>query len=167
MSTESTKDGFRITGRVALAMFVAFFGIVFAVNGYMVYQAEKSWHGVDTPDAYVKGLDYNQLLDRAAAQKALGWRVTLSFDGARPVLRLVDRTGTPLDGLAVTGVARRPVDELADQPVHLVGVGDGVYRGDADLPAFGQWDLHLEVARRSGPPYLIEQRLWLPREKNG
>jgi nitrogen fixation protein FixH len=163
----SGGTGFRMTGRRTLALFIGFFGVIFVVNGIFVWVATDSWRGLDTPDAYLKGLAWNQTLERAEAQKALGWQVEVTLDGARPVVRLRDSAGAPLDGLAVTGIARRPVDEHADRTLELVGHGDGVYRADVTLPARGQWHLHVEVARRSGPPFLIEQRLWLPEEKNG
>jgi nitrogen fixation protein FixH len=157
----------RFTGRTVLALFVGFFGVIFLVNGAFIWFATQSWHGLDTDDAYRKGLDYNATLARAEAQKVLGWRAEVSLDGARPVVRLFDRDGRPLGGLAVTGVARRPVDEHADRALVLVGYGDGAYRADSDLPAHGQWDLRVEVARRDGPPFLIEQRLWLPPQNHG
>ena len=163
----NARPEFRFTGRTVLALFIGFFGVVFVVNGVFVWQATDTWRGLDTPDAYVKGLAWNATLERAAAQKALGWQIEVSLDGARPVVRLFDRDGRPLGGLAVTGVARRPVDEHADRALVLVGSGDGAYRADSDLPAHGQWDLRVEVARRDGPPFLIEQRLWLPPNNQG
>ena len=151
----------RFTGRTALTLLLAFFGIVFAVNGVFVYVATDSWRGVDTEDAYRKGLAYNETLARAEAQRALEWRPELYLEGAQPVLRLADRAGRPLNGLKVTGVARRPVDEAADRPLLFEWTGDGEYRADTALPAQGQWDLHVVIARHDGAPYLIEQRLWL------
>lgn len=151
----------RFTGRTALTLFLSFFGIVFAVNGVFVYVATESWRGIDTEDAYRRGLAYNETLARAEAQRALGWRTELSLEGARLVLRLADRVGEPLNGLEVTGVARRPVDAAADRPLVFEWVGDGVYRAGSELPAHGQWDARISVTRRDGPPYLIEQRLWL------
>ena len=163
----TARAPFRFTGRMTLGLIIGFFAVIFAVNGIFVWYATQSWHGLDTDDAYRKGLDYNATLERAAAQKALGWRAEVTLDGARPVLRLSDSTGQPLSGLAVTGVARRPVDEHADRALELVGAGDGVYRAASDLPARGQWELRVEVARRDGPPFLIEQRLWLAPEESG
>jgi nitrogen fixation protein FixH len=157
----SGRPPFRFTGRMALVLFAGFFGIVFAVNGVFVWLAADSWRGLDTDDAYRKGLAYNQVLARADAQRVLGWRPEITLDGGRPVLRLVDGDGVPLNGLEVSGVARRPVDERRDHTLAFVWAGDGVYRADVVLPEPGQWDARIEVARRGGPPYLIEQRLWL------
>jgi nitrogen fixation protein FixH len=156
----SARTGFRFTGRLALMLLAAFFGLVFLVNGVFVYLATDSFRGLDTADAYRKGLAYNRTLERADAQRALGWRVELGLDGAWPVLRLADATGTPLNGLSVTGTARRPVDERADRTLAFVWSGDGSYRADVALPERGQWNLRVEVARDGGPPFLIEQRLW-------
>lgn len=161
----SERTEFRFTGRMALALFAAFFGVVFVVNGIFAYLATNSWRGLETNDAYQKGLDYNDTLARADAQRALGWRVDITLDGARPVLRLVDKAERPLDGFEVTGVARRPVDERADRTLAFVGRGDGVYRSDVVLTEPGQWDVRIEVARRDGEPFLIGQRLCLESER--
>jgi len=146
---------------MALLMFLGFFACVFLVNGIFVYYATDTWRGLDTKDAYVKGLAYNETLARAEAQRALGWQVSVALDGDRPVLTLADRQGMPLDGLEVTGIARHPVDEHGDQALAFLAIGRGIYRTDGVLPQKGQWDLRVEVARPDAVPFLIEQRLWL------
>lgn len=163
----SAGTGFRFTGRSVFALFAAFFGVIIIVNGIFVWKATTTWRGLDTADAYVKGLAYNEVLERAAAQKALGWQVAVSVDGDRPVLRLADSTGAPLGGLSVTALARRPVDEHDDRALLMVHQGDGVYRADQSLAARGQWDLHIEIARRAAPAYIVEQRIWLPEQGDG
>jgi nitrogen fixation protein FixH len=163
----SAQTGFRFTGRSTLALFLGFFAIVFIVNGIFVWQATQSWRGLDTDDAYRKGLAFNEELARADAQRALDWQAEIVLDGARPVLSLRDAAGAPLDGLDIVALARHPVDEHGDRALALVAAGDGIYRADADLPAHGQWDLRVTVTRRDGPPYLIERRLWLAPPADG
>ena len=76
-----------ITGRKVLWMLLGFFGVMMAVNGIFVYLALSSFSGLETVNAYVKGLDYNATLRRGAAQKALGWQVERErvARGARPI----------------------------------------------------------------------------------
>ena len=162
-----TQTGFRFTGRHALALFVGFFAVVFIVNGIFVWAATQSWRGIDTDDAYRKGLDFNETLARADAQRALGWQAGIGLEGARPVLRLRDAAGMPLDGLAISGIARRPVDEQGDQVLDLTAAGGGVYRAGGDLPVPGQWDVRISVARPDGPPFLIRQRIRVPEAEGG
>ncbi|MFW5680782.1 MAG: FixH family protein, partial [Pseudomonadota bacterium] len=53
--------------------FVAFFGVVFLVNGVMVYFAVTTFAGVERRDAFKRAQSYNEVLAEARAQAALGW----------------------------------------------------------------------------------------------
>jgi nitrogen fixation protein FixH len=53
---------FKITGRKVLVAMVSFFAVVTAVDGIMIYQAISTFGGLETKDAYRKGLSYNQVL---------------------------------------------------------------------------------------------------------
>ncbi len=153
------------TGRTALFLLLAFFGVVFAANGVFIYLASASWTGLSTEDAYRKGIAYNQTIERAAAQQALGWQTAVSLEPAggttrRLTVSLHDRAGRPIDGRTVTAALRRPISAGGDIEADLKGIGSGRYA--ADLPAAydGAWDVRIEVARGAEVPYLIETRLW-------
>lgn len=152
------------TGRTALCLFLAFFGVVFAANAAFIYLASVSWTGLATEDAYRKGVAYNQTIDRAAAQRALGWQTAVSLapvDGGthRLGLTLRDRADAPLNGRTVTATLRRPgVDDVIETA--LQWRDSGYYASDLVLPYPGQWDVRIEVARDPDQPYLIETRLW-------
>ena len=49
--------------------FVIAFLIVFTVNGFFVYMAIRTNHGVVTENAYEKGLEYNAIVKKVQAQK--------------------------------------------------------------------------------------------------
>lgn len=160
------RAGQPLTGRHVLLMLLGFFGVIVAVNGVMIYIAASSFTGVETGNAYVKGLAYNETLRVAETQKALGWRVELnqrSLGGGRWEMAALfrDKTGRPLDGLAVTAELRRPVHEGADRTVPLVSLGEGRYGAEIALPLKGQWDARLSATAPGGEIYLMEQRLWL------
>ena len=55
-----------VTGRKALWVLLGFFGVILAVNATFVYLAVSSFSGLETDNAYVKGLNYNTTLSRAA-----------------------------------------------------------------------------------------------------
>lgn len=153
------------TGRTALFLILGFFGIVFAANGVFVYLATSSWNGLYTNDAYRKGLDYNQTIERAAAQQALGWQTSVSLDrlddnAHRLTVLLRDSAGRPIDNKEVTVALRHPVSAGEDMVVQLNWTGAGHYSADVALPQRGQWDAYVEVARDRDMPYLIETRLW-------
>jgi len=153
------------TGRTTLFALLAFFGVVFAANGVFIYFASASWNGLSTEDAYRKGISYNRTIDRAAAQKALGWKTAVALETAgantqRLTLNLRDRADRPIDARTVTATLRRPLSAGGDIETALDWVGAGQYAAQLALSYRGQWEVSIEVARGGDLPYLIEARLW-------
>lgn len=155
----------KLTGRMVLFGFLAFFGVVFAVNGVFIYFATVSWTGVSSDDAYRKGLAYNETIERAAVQQALGWRTAVSLETIDPetdrlTVLLRDQTDKPIDGQVLTATLRRPVSADEDIEVALKQSAAGAYTADLALPFRGQWGVYVDVARDDGEPYSIEARVW-------
>ena len=146
------------TGRTVLFLMLAFFGVI-------LYFATSSWNGLAIDDAYRKGLAYNETIERAAAQRSLGWRTSVSLDEIsdghyRLAVLLRDRAGQPIDGRSVAATLRHPIAEAADVETALNWAGAGRYTADVALPHIGVWDVRIEIERGSELPYLIESRLW-------
>lgn len=134
--------------------FVGAFAVVFAVNMAMVYFALSTWTGVTVERPYERGIAYNRVLDVAARQDALGWRVDHAFTsrGAGTLagtlaLEIRDRDSRPLDGLVLTAELLRPLERLA--PIELAfgerEAGRHVAALAAPLP--GQWDVRIVLTR--------------------
>jgi nitrogen fixation protein FixH len=131
--------------------FVAFFLVVVAANGVMVYLAQDTWTGVVTENHYEKGLAYNEALARARAQDALGWQVDVAFTPAEHsppgdprahvVVTMRDRDGRPLADGEVRARFVRPTHEGFDAEVALTHLGNGRYGADVSLALPGQWDM--------------------------
>lgn len=160
------RAGQPLTGRRVLFMLLGFFGVVTAVNGVFIYAAISSFSGLETENAYSKGLAYNETLRAAEAQRALGWTVELnhrSLDGDRREMTVSfrDKAGRPLEGLAVAAELRRPVRQGFDRTVTLVPLGEGRYGAELALPFAGQWHAQVQATARDGSAYVMEQRLWL------
>ena len=68
-----------MTGRAVWWYFVAFFGVVAAVNAVMATLAIRTHSGVVTEHPYEKGLAYNQVVAAEAQQEALGWKGTINY----------------------------------------------------------------------------------------
>ena len=68
-----------LTGRHVLLAMLAFFGVIFAVNGAFLYFALGSHSGVVAVEPYRKGLAYNQAIAAAEAQERRGWRMELPY----------------------------------------------------------------------------------------
>jgi nitrogen fixation protein FixH len=155
----------KVTGRHVLIGMLVFFGIVLVANGAFIFLALDSWTGLSTEDAYRKGVAYNETLDAAEAQKALGWRADLAFEaedgGGLLQVAFEDARGDPVAGLTVTAAIRRPTHEGFDREVTLEPFDAGRYAARIELPLSGQWDVSLIARARDGARYEIEERIWL------
>ncbi len=143
------KTPMMITGRMVLLGLFTFFGVVFAVNGALVYFAMDSWPGLSTENAYEQGRDYNQTLADEAAQSSLGWTsdITLSKNMDGHVMRVVftDANGTPLDGLQVRATFSRPVGAENIVNITLPETAIGEYSSPVTLPLAGRWHAFVEA----------------------
>ena len=93
-----------LKGAHVLAALLAFFGIVFAVNGVLVFEALKTHSGVVAQEPYRKGLAYNDRIAADGLQSALGWKADVGFGSAGQVaLTMLDRDDKPLSGLLIAG----------------------------------------------------------------
>src|SRR5918993_1523470 len=80
LSTATASRAPRIlTGRMVLFYFIAFFGVIFAMNFYMVRVALSSFSGVETESAYKAGLSFKNDVAAAHAQDARHWAVEASL----------------------------------------------------------------------------------------
>jgi len=72
---EDNGGGRRWTGLTVLLALLGFFGVVFAVNGVMIFAALSTLTGVDTASAYQAGRMFEHDVAMAHAQDARHWQV--------------------------------------------------------------------------------------------
>lgn len=137
------------TGKHMLLVMVAFFGVIIAVNVTLAVFANGSWTGLVVKNSYVASQKFNQAIDAARAQDAMGWQavLTASPEGLRVALSGRDKSG--ITGMNVQAKIGRPVAEAFDQIVQLSDMGAGIYTAGIDL-APGQWQAELVVSDMSG-----------------
>jgi len=150
MRTDSRKPR-EVTGLTVLLWLVAFFGVVFVVNGIMVKAATSTFGGVETSSSYKAGQMFEQEVARAEKQDAQHWQVagTLTRDKAgEAVLDITarDERGAPVTGLSAKARLAHPADERLDHVIALAGAGAGEFRGQTAAPA-GQWELIVDLYR--------------------
>lgn len=146
-------------------LFVAFFGVVVAANGIMVYVAMTTYTGLETDNHYLKGLHYNAALEGARAQAERAWKVDLAFQSQAPRKGIVsvtlrDRYGNLLTGSVVKAAFIRPTSSNHDVALELPYLGDGRYGTDVEFPFSGNWDLRLTIDHSTGD-YQNQQRVWV------
>ena len=147
MKAETGGSGFQFTGRMFLVGIVVFFGIVIAANLIMANYALGEFDGVVEEDAYRKGRDYNDVLDAAKAQAALGWQDRHSFEAGTFVFHLQDDGGAPVGDISVELEVRRPARADLDQRLTLAPGPDGGWLTRVDLPLAGLWYFRVHVSR--------------------
>jgi nitrogen fixation protein FixH len=140
-----------LTGRKVLLYLVVSFGIVFAVNGYMVKAAISTFGGVETQSSYKAGQQFEHEVAIAERQAALHWQVggKLTRDKAgEAVLNVTvrDAKGAPVTGLTALARLAHPADERLDHIVVLHRIGAGEFHGAAQAKA-GQWELMIDLDR--------------------
>jgi len=134
------------TGWHMSAILVGFFGIVIAVNFYMARVAIGTFGGTVVDNSYVASQKFNNWLEQARRQKALGWQTWLSVDSSRHAELDLAKQGEVLDGAAVSGVARHPLGRAPDVQLTFHAVAPGRFRSIQRLPA-GRWLVHVLIAQ--------------------
>jgi nitrogen fixation protein FixH len=140
------KPAFRFTGWHMFAILAAFFGVVIVVNVYMARLASGTFSGVVVTNSYEASQHYNQWLDEAAREKALGWKVSVArlADG-RVSVRIAGNGTTPVPAKGVlSGEAWHPLGRVADRAVSFIAQTDGSYRSFDPLPD-GRWKLRMRL----------------------
>ena len=151
-------DARPITGRHVLAIIVAFFFVIFAVNGAFLYVSLSSHPGVSTEDAYRKGIRYNDEIAEGDRQRALGWSAAFAHEAGRVEIRLA-RGEAPLTGVSVDLEARRPVTDSNDRKLALSEIAPGRFRAEGQPLAPGRWRLIATVRDQAGHRFRAEQEI--------
>lgn len=155
-----------LTGKHVLIIFLTFFGVIFIMNGFFVYFSQSSWTGLETRDAYRKGLKYNQQLSRSEAQNTRGWTMSLKKEdlpGGGFSLTAVPRTakGETITRLDLSVELKRPTHEGIDQKFTLKETGLGIYSGKVGKQPLGKWYLLVTARKGSEVMYRSKNELYL------
>lgn len=154
-----------LTGRMVLLYLVAFFFVVFAVNGIMVRAAIFTFGGTERTGSYQAGLNFGQEVAAAQRQDALHWQVAGQLSRDSQGLAVIDVTarddrGTALNGLTARARLAHPADSRLDQDIALSSLGGGQFRGTGGA-ARGQWELIVDLYRGEARLFRSRSRVTL------
>ncbi|MDG4647131.1 FixH family protein [Roseibacterium sp. SDUM158017] len=151
MSTErqARAKGRELTGGKVLAIFVAGFGTIFAVNIFMAWSAVATFPGMEVSSSYADSQTFD---DRRDAQEALGWDASVDIEGDMLVLTLVDGNGRPVYPAALDALLTRPTNRTEDQALTLARGANGVLTAPVTVSE-GRWRLRLTGVARDGTEY--------------
>jgi nitrogen fixation protein FixH len=154
----------RLEGRHVLWSLLAFFGVIFAVNGYFLFAALSTHSGVVAIEPYRKGLAYNDRIAAGEQQTARGWRDTLDLTRTGRLEWIVwDQGGAEVPGLQVAATIARPSTARQDRKIELSEQSSGRHGADVGQLQEGTWIVSIE-ARKPGSPdpiFRSRRRLWL------
>ena len=163
MSTTAatTRSPRPITGRTVLLYCVSFFGIIFAMNFYMVRVAISSFSGVETESAYKAGLSFKNDVAAAHAQDARHWSVDAALqrgDAAGLIITARDSQGQVLVGLIPEIRLAHPTDKRRDMPLEFVELTPGRFKRLTPMPE-GQLDLVINLKRETETVFRSKSRI--------
>ncbi|WP_164118617.1 FixH family protein [Sphingorhabdus sp. Alg239-R122] len=137
----------KFTGYHATWMFVAFFGVIAAVNFTMARFAISSFGGTVVDNSYVASQKYNDWLAKAEVQDAYGWNVGKpARQGGRLQIDLSDKNGAALTDAQIKVLADHPVGRTDPFTLTMQEGTAGTYQSREDLPA-GRWKLKIHVQK--------------------
>jgi nitrogen fixation protein FixH len=131
---------------------------VIAVNILMAYYALSTFPGLAVANDFDTSNRYDEVLDRAQRQAALGWAVDAQIVEGRPVLLLKGADGQPLADVAIAATLQRPLGPPRTAHPSFAAQTPGRYIADAVVAEPGQWDLLLSVTA-SGHTLTTTRRL--------
>ncbi|WP_371348725.1 FixH family protein [Ancylobacter sp. IITR112] len=146
MSAREPQAGRPLTGRTVLVCLIAFFGVVFTANFFLVRAAVTSFGGVETESSYKAGLAFKAEAEAAAAQAARHWQVDAHVEPGRVEVAARDASGRPLADVDLAATLRHPTDRRFDVTLDPVVIGAGKWRA-SDAVTAGQWELVIELSR--------------------
>jgi len=151
-----------LTGRHVLIIFVALFGVVFAVNGLFAYLALDGFPGLEAKEPYRKGLAFNDQIARARTLAELGWTMeaTPGPDGTL-ALRFRDRDGAPLAVSAVAAMLFHPASRSGDRTLALRPAGPGTFAAPLGSDMKGKRELRVTARGPDGRALAFRRVLWL------
>ena len=154
-----------LQGRHVLIATLAFFGVVFAVNGLLLYKALATHSGLVAQEPYRKGLAYNDRIAADERQAALRWTAEVSVSAPGDIaLTLAAADGRPVAGLSIAAMLGRPTSNRHDLRLSLVEVEPGRYVAAAAAIDAGAWLLDIEAREGTGPGapvYRMRRRVWV------
>ncbi len=156
----TTRKSREFTGRHMLAIILAFFGVVIAVNLTMATLASTSWTGLVVENTYVASQQFNEKAEEGRAQAALGWTGQLTIAWGEVRYGIIDAAGKPVSLHGVKVLFRHPAYEKADESVTLALVSGQEFAAQ-HVPRDGVWIIEIDADAGLAKPYRDVRRVMI------
>lgn len=162
----ATREPRKITGKTVILAMIAFYGVIISVNSLFIFFAIDTWPGLTTEDSYKKGLAYNQTIDAAAKQSAMGWNSIVTVDAATNtdktiIIRMTEDADTPIGKLVVTAKMERAVGDHKTQIITLSETAPGEYSGTFKEPAEGRWIAEINAVGSNNASFRMKHQVMI------
>ena len=154
----AAREAEGLRGRHVLAMFVAGFGVIVAVNLTLAFSAVRTFPGVEVANSYVASQSFDA--DRAA-QDALGWKVTARAEGGTLRLAIAGPDGMPVRPASVQALLGRATNLKEDRVPDFAWDGTAFVAPEVLGP--GNWNLRVEMVAADGTAFRRRIVLRVPR----
>ena len=158
--TATTRKPREFTGRHMLAIILAFFAVVIAVNLTMATLANTSWTGLVVENTYVASQQFNSKAEEGRAQAALGWTGKLTIAWGEVRYGLIDAVGKPVPLHGVKVLFRHPAYEKEDESVTLALASDQEFAA-RHMPRDGVWIIEIDADAGLARPYRDVRRIMI------
>lgn len=148
------------TGKHMLAVILAFFGVVVAVNLTLAKLANTSWTGLVVENTYVASQQFNKKAEEGRAQAALGWTGKLTIAWGEVRYSLTDAAGKPVPLHGVKVLFRHPAYESEDKSVALA-LATGQEFAAKHMPKDGVWIVEVDADAGLAEPYREVRRIMI------
>jgi nitrogen fixation protein FixH len=164
MMTTTTETSGTFTGWHMLAILVAFFGVIIAVNVTMATFASTSWSGLISKDTYVASQDFNIEAAKAHRWAAEGFKGEFTVHSPTLEYRLEGPAAKVERLVQISAIFHRPVGDRQDFTVTLKRTSAGLFTLQHDLPA-GQWIVDLAAIENGETVYHEAERIYIAEKK--
>lgn len=140
----------KMTGGKVLAITIAFFGVIIAVNFFMAYKAVSTFPGLEVDNSYIA----SQVFDKnRKAQENLGWTLSADYTRADQQLKLTftGKDGKPAEVRKLDVLVGRTT-EAKDDRRPIFAAQDDVWVGQTEL-GIGLWLLRVEAEAADGTAF--------------
>lgn len=148
------------TGKRMLAVILAFFGVILAVNLTLATLANTSWTGLVVENTYVASQQFNKKAEEGRAQAALGWTGKLTIAWGEVRYSLTDAAGKPVALHGVKVLFRHPAYEKEDKSVTLA-LATGQEFAAQHMPKDGVWIVEVDADAGLAEPYREVRRIMI------
>lgn len=165
MPSQTSQSSGKLQGKHVLFACLAFFGVIFTVNGVFLYSALSTYTGVVAQEPYRKGLQYNDRIAAGERQNQLGWNNDVILTPDTLSITLTNAEGRPVSGLRITGTLGRPSTNQHDTSLQFSETQPGTYTAPFETLEPGAWlagfDAIWPHSEAREPVYRARKRLWL------